>query len=119
MTEVAVLGTGIMGAAMARNLLKHGDQVAVWNRTRSGAEPLAADGAAVADSPGEAVVDADVVITMLNDGDTALSVLGDAAGALRRGQVWAQMGTVGVASVPVLAEFAAEHGVVFVDAPVQ
>ncbi|MFC4050106.1 NAD(P)-dependent oxidoreductase [Actinomadura syzygii] len=119
MTEVAVLGTGIMGAAMARNLLKHGNQVTVWNRTRSRAEPLAADGAAVADSPGEAVVDADVVITMLNDGDTALSVLKDAAGALRRGQVWAQMGTVAVASVPVLAGFAAEHGVVFVDAPVQ
>lgn len=51
MTAVAMLGTGIMGAAMARNLLKDGHRVAAWNRTRSRAEPLAADGATVAGSP--------------------------------------------------------------------
>lgn len=51
MTQIAVLGTGIMGAPMARNLLRDGHQVVAWNRTRDRAEPLAADGAAVADSP--------------------------------------------------------------------
>jgi 3-hydroxyisobutyrate dehydrogenase len=119
MTQVAVLGTGIMGAAMARNLLKNGHQVAVWNRTRSRAEPLAADGAAVAGSPAEAADGAEVVITMLSDGETALSVMTDASGSLRPGQVWAQMGTIGLASLGRLAEFAAEQGLTFVDAPVQ
>ncbi|WP_329520284.1 MULTISPECIES: NAD(P)-binding domain-containing protein [Thermomonosporaceae] len=42
MTAAALPGTGIMGAAMARNLLKDGLRVTVWNRTRSRAEPLAA-----------------------------------------------------------------------------
>ncbi|WP_433478823.1 NAD(P)-dependent oxidoreductase [Spirillospora sp. CA-142024] len=119
MTQVAVLGTGIMGAAMARNLLKNGHRVAVWNRTRSRAEPVAVDGAAVADSPADAVGDAEVVITMTNDAETALSVMADASSAVRAGQVWAQMGTVGVADVPALAGFAAEHGLTFVDSPVQ
>ncbi|MFI0483600.1 NAD(P)-dependent oxidoreductase [Actinomadura sp. 9N215] len=119
MTAVAMLGTGIMGAAMARNLLKDGDRVTAWNRTRSRAEPLAGDGATVAGSPAEAVAGADVIITMLNDGETALSVLAQATPGLRPGQVWAQMGTVGVEDVPRLAAFAAEHGLVFADAPVQ
>ena len=119
MTQIAMLGTGIMGAAMARNLLKNGHGVAAWNRTRERAEPLAADGATVAGSPAEAVEGADVVMTMLNDGDTALAVLTDAAPALRDGRIWAQMGTVGVDDVPRLAAFAAEHGATFVDSPVQ
>lgn len=119
MTAVAMLGTGIMGAAMARNLLGKGHRVTVWNRTRSRAEPLAADGAAVAGSPAEAVGGADVVITMLSDGETALSVMAEASAALRPGRIWAQMGTVGVASPPLFAEFAAERGLTFVDAPVQ
>ncbi|GGQ42243.1 3-hydroxyisobutyrate dehydrogenase [Actinomadura coerulea] len=119
MTQVAVLGTGIMGAAMARNLLRKGHGVAAWNRTAARAEPLAADGAAVAASPAEAVRGADVVITMLNDAETALEVMEDAGPALSAGQIWAQMGTVGVADVPRLARFAAGHGLTFVDSPVQ
>ncbi|GAA1548905.1 NAD(P)-dependent oxidoreductase [Actinomadura kijaniata] len=119
MTSVALLGTGIMGAAMARNLLRAGLGVTVWNRTRERAEPLAADGATVAAAPAEAVADADVVITMLDDGDTVLAVMDDAASALRSGQVWAQMSTVGLEAVEPMAKLAAEHGVTFVDAPVQ
>ncbi|MFG2091050.1 MULTISPECIES: NAD(P)-dependent oxidoreductase [unclassified Spirillospora] len=119
MTAVALLGTGIMGAAMTRTLLRDGHQVTVWNRTPSRAEPLADDGAAVAGSPAEAAGGAEVVITMLDGGETALSVMMDASPSLRPGQVWAQMGTVGVASVPLLAGFAADQGLIFVDAPVQ
>ncbi|MFV2175440.1 NAD(P)-dependent oxidoreductase [Actinomadura sp. LOL_016] len=119
MTDVALLGTGIMGTAMARNLLRDGHRVAVWNRTAARAEPLRADGATVAPSPAEAVTGADVVITMLDDGETALAVMADAAPGLRSGQVWAQMGTVAVDAVPRLAALAAEHGPTFVDAPVQ
>ena len=49
--RIALLGTGTMGAGMARNLLSAGQSVQVWNRTRERAEPLAADGAVVHDTP--------------------------------------------------------------------
>ena len=115
---VSVLGTGIMGAAMARNLARAGHTVRVWNRTRAKAEPLAADGAYVADSPAEAVQGADVVLTILYDGPAALDVMREAAPALRSGAAWVQSTTAGVEAITDLAAFAAEHGLVFYDAPV-
>ncbi|WP_026412602.1 NAD(P)-dependent oxidoreductase [Actinomadura oligospora] len=119
MTTAALLGTGIMGAAMAPNLTRAGIDLTVWNRTRAKAEPLAGHGATVVDTPAEAVRDADVIITMLTEGDAALAAMRAAAPALRPGQIWAQMSTVGADSVGPLAAFAAEHGLTFVDAPVQ
>ncbi|MFJ1651869.1 NAD(P)-dependent oxidoreductase [Streptomyces sp. NPDC088337] len=115
---VGVLGTGIMGSAMARNLAKAGHTVRVWNRTRAKAEPLAADGAHVAGTPAEAVRDADVVLTMLYDGGTVLRVMREAAPALGRGTVWAQSTTVGLEAAGELAALADEHGLVLYDAPV-
>ncbi|MBZ6129145.1 NAD(P)-dependent oxidoreductase [Streptomyces olivaceus] len=115
---VSVLGTGIMGAAMARNLARAGLDVRVWNRSRDKAEPLAADGARVAADPAEAVRDADVVLTMLFDGPAALDVMRRAVPGLRPGTVWAQATTAGVDAVADLAAFADEHGLVFLDAPV-
>ena len=64
MTTVAVLGTGIMGAPMARNLAKAGLTVRAWNRSREKAEPLAADGVSVHGTVAEAVEAADAVVTM-------------------------------------------------------
>lgn len=116
--SVAVLGTGIMGAAMARNLARAGLDVRVWNRTRAKAEPLAADGARVTDSPAQAVDGADVVLTMLLDGDAVLDALRQAAPALQAGTVWLQMSTVGIEALGPLAQFADEHRLRFFDAPV-
>ncbi|MFD5818667.1 NAD(P)-dependent oxidoreductase [Streptomyces sp. NPDC127038] len=115
---VSVLGTGIMGAAMARNLARSGHPLRVWNRTRDKAEPLAADGAHVADTPEEAVRGADVVLTMLHDGPAVLDVMRRAAPALRAGAVWVQSTTAGTETLGELAGFADEHGLVFFDAPV-
>jgi 3-hydroxyisobutyrate dehydrogenase len=115
---VSVLGTGIMGAAMARNLCRAGMSVQVWNRTREKAEPLAADGARVAGTPAEAVEGADVVLTMLYDGHTVMGVMREAVPGLRSGTVWAQSTTAGIELVGDLAAFAREHGLVFYDAPV-
>ncbi|MEU0003265.1 NAD(P)-dependent oxidoreductase [Streptomyces sp. NPDC006314] len=115
---VSVLGTGIMGAAMARNLRRAGLDVHAWNRTREKAEPLATDGARVTDTPAEAVEGADVVLTMLYDGNTVLDVMREAAPALRPGAVWAQCTTAGIDLITDLAAFAHEHGLVFYDAPV-
>lgn len=115
---VGVLGTGIMGAAMARNLVRAGHTVRAWNRTRAKAEPLAADGAQVVGTAAEAVRDADVVLTMLYDGGTVLEVMREAAPAARPGAVWMQSTTTGLESVGELAGLAREHGLVFYDAPV-
>ncbi|MFJ4835416.1 NAD(P)-dependent oxidoreductase [Streptomyces sp. NPDC088747] len=115
---VSVLGTGIMGAAMARNLARAGHGVRAWNRSRDKAEPLAEDGVTVADSPAEAVQGADVVLTMLYDGPAALDVIRQAAPALRPGVAWVQSTTAGIEAVGDLADFAREHGLVLFDAPV-
>lgn len=115
---VAVLGTGIMGAGMARNLSAAGHEVRAWNRTHSRAQPLAADGITVTEDPADAVRDADAVITMLFDGPAVLDVMRAAAPALREGAVWVQSSTVGPDGLPELAALAGEIGVHFLDAPV-
>ena len=121
-TGVAVIGTGIMGAAMASNLIAAGLPTTVWDRSPDATAPLADAGARVAASARDAVGDAQVVITMLPTTDVVTSVMfGDGvAGALADGAVWAQMGTIGVTAT---AEIAARlgklrPGVLFVDAPV-
>ncbi|SHI70047.1 NAD(P)-dependent oxidoreductase [Streptomyces sp. 3214.6] len=115
---VSVLGTGIMGAAMARNLARAGHTVRAWNRTRAKAEPLASDGVHVVDTPAEAVRGADVVLTMLYDGPAALDVMREAAPALRAGTAWVQSTTAGIDAIGDLAAFARAHELVFFDAPV-
>lgn len=115
---VSVLGTGIMGAAMARNLARAGHVVRAWNRTRTKAEPLTADGVRVADTPAEAVRGADVVLTVLYDGAAALETMRQAAPALRPGTAWVQSTTAGIEALGELAHFAREHGLPFFDAPV-
>ncbi|MFJ5263218.1 NAD(P)-dependent oxidoreductase [Streptomyces sp. NPDC088387] len=115
---VGVLGTGIMGAAMARNLARSGHTVHAWNRSRDKAEPLAADGVHIAETPADAVRDADVVLTMLYDGGTVREVARQAVPALRRGVIWSQSTTTSLDDVAGLAALAAEHGVIFYDAPV-
>lgn len=117
-TSVAVLGTGIMGAGMAKNLAKAGFGVAVWNRTRGRAEALADDGARVAESVADAVSDADVVVTMLFDEAAITDAMGEALPAMKDGAVWVQSATVGVEGAERLAELAGAAGVAFVDAPV-
>jgi 3-hydroxyisobutyrate dehydrogenase len=115
--SVAVLGTGIMGLPMARNLADAGLEVRAWNRTREKAEPLAEDGVSVASTVAEAVSGADAVLTMLADGGAVKQVaeeaLGEAADAL-----WLQTSTVGLAATRELAELAERSGTPFVDCPV-
>src|SRR5215831_1056410 len=65
--KVAFIGLGRMGSAMARNLLRAGHALTLYNRTRAKADELAAEGARVADSPAEAARDCEVAITMLSD----------------------------------------------------
>jgi 3-hydroxyisobutyrate dehydrogenase len=115
---VAVLGTGIMGAPMARNIAKNGFPTRVWNRTRAKAEPLAGAGASVHGTPAEAVKGARIVVTMLSDGDAVASVIGQAGDGLEDGAAWIQASTVGLEACAALAGFAAEHDLAYLDAPV-
>jgi 3-hydroxyisobutyrate dehydrogenase len=119
---VAVIGTGIMGSAMARNLVTAGLETRVWDRSTAATAPLADAGALVAASASDAIKDAGVVITMLPTADVVDSVIFDdgATGAFADGCVWAQMGTIGVeATLRTRDRLAARRpGVMFVDAPV-
>jgi 3-hydroxyisobutyrate dehydrogenase len=114
---VALLGTGTMGAGMARNIAAAGLPVRVWNRTPAKAEPLT-DAVLVAPSAAEAVAGADIVVTMLFDGDSVAETIEPAREALTPGAVWVQSTTVGVDAADRLAGLAAELGLVYVDAPV-
>ncbi|WP_375431639.1 NAD(P)-dependent oxidoreductase [uncultured Friedmanniella sp.] len=118
MTDIAVLGTGTMGAAMARNLLRAGHQVRVWNRSAERAAPLADAGATLADSPVAAVDGAGIVLTMLFDLDATREVVQDAAAAFAPGTLWLQTGTVGPEGTAALATWAGAHALDYLDAPV-
>ena len=122
MTTVAVLGTGIMGAPMARHLAQAGFDVRAWNRTHEKALPLAEHGVHVCSSPSEAMDGADFLVTMLADADAvADSVSADDAltAASKSGSlVWIQASTVGIDGTARLARLAADAGARYVDAPV-
>ncbi len=120
--EVAVLGTGIMGSAMARNLVKAGLRTTVWDRSPSATASLSAAGARVVTSPQDAVRDARLVITMLPTAAVVESVIfgGRVAEAFAERTVWAQMGTLGVAATTDIVGRLGKlrPDVMFVDAPV-
>src|ERR1700722_17305387 len=100
----AVLGTGIMGSGMARNLVAAGLPTTVWDRSPEATAPLAAAGAVPAASVPDAIRDARGVITMLSDADAVESVLfADGPPPFAPGAVWAQMGTIGVTATTGLA----------------
>jgi 3-hydroxyisobutyrate dehydrogenase len=112
---VAVLGTGTMGAPMARNVADAGIDVRVWNRDHARAEQTGLDAAG---TPADAVAGADAMLTMLADGDAVAEVAEQALPSLGDDAVWLQMSTVGIAGNERLVKMADERGVAFVDAPV-
>lgn len=116
--KVAVLGTGLMGAPMARNLLRAGFPVAAWNRTRTKAEALEGDGASVAATPQDAVAEADFVISMLSDGAAACAMVQAVGGGLKAGAVWLDMSSTRPEEARAQAADLAGRGHAHLDAPV-
>jgi 3-hydroxyisobutyrate dehydrogenase-like beta-hydroxyacid dehydrogenase len=118
--DVGFIGLGQMGQAMARNLLKAGHRVTVYNRTRDKAEVLASDGAKVAGNPAEAWRNP-VVITMLAE-DAAVEAVtfgkGSGLSTLGEGAVHISMSTISVALSDRLAEAHRDAHQVYVAAPV-
>jgi 3-hydroxyisobutyrate dehydrogenase len=119
---VAVIGAGgTMGRGMVTNLAP-GFRVRAWNRTQAKVHDLAErDGIEVRATAREAAEGADVLVTMVSDGDAVLAAVGGGDGALAgapRGAVWLQASTIGPAATESCAELARRAGLVFVDAPV-
>jgi len=107
-----------MGTGMVRSLLRNGHDVTVWNRHEEKAKLLAADGARVESSAAAAVVDADVVLTMLFDEPAVSAIATEFLDSMMDGAVWMQCSTVGPAGIRRLERLAIEHSVAMVDAPV-
>ena len=119
--RVGIIGLGIMGAPMARNLLRAGHPLTVYTRTRARAAGLLADGAAWADSPAALAAAVDAVVTMLPDTPAVEAVMAGPDGVLAgaRAELLAiDMSTIDPAAARALAERAAETGVALLDAPV-
>jgi 3-hydroxyisobutyrate dehydrogenase-like beta-hydroxyacid dehydrogenase len=119
--KVGFLGLGNMGSAMARNLIKAGHSLTVYNKTQSRAEELAPLGASVARTPGQAVSGAEAVITMVaDDGAVESIVLGHNAAidSMERGAVHIAMSTMSVALSRRLTTAHREKHHYFIAAPV-
>lgn len=118
---IAFLGLGLMGEPMARNLLRGGYALRVWNRTTSRAGALAKEGAVPAGSPAEACRDAEFAVVMVADPRALEAVLRDpgrALQSLRSGSVLINMGTQDIGQVEGIADEAGGRAIDFLDAPV-
>lgn len=118
--RLAVLGIGLMGYPMARRLCQAGHCIQVWNRTLHKAQRLLPDGAAVHQSPAEAVAQAELVLTMLEDGTAVEDVLfgmGTAL-AMRSGSTVVDMSSIKPEQAHAHAARLADLGLAYLDAPV-
>ncbi len=119
--DIAVIGTGIMGAPMAARLAEAGFPVRAWNRSAEKASILVEKGVEPVATAGAAVAQADVVLCMLSSGPVCDEVLHGASGvisAMKPGAVLLVMSSIPVDSARQQAEAAKAHGVAYVDAPV-
>ena len=116
--KLAFIGAGNMGSPMARNLLRAGHQVNVYNRTRAHAEPLLQEGAALSDSPEDAARGVEAIVTMLAEDAAVEQAAQGFFETLARGAIHIGMSTISVACSKRLAERHAARGQVYVAAPV-
>lgn len=121
MAKIAFIGLGNMGTPMSINLVKAGHEVTVWNRTKSKADEVLAEGAKWADSPKAAMEVSDILITMVADGPTLQKVALGEDGyvqAMKPGDIAIDMSTVAPAESLVVNEAIEAAGCKFMRAPV-
>ena len=118
--QVAFLGTGLMGAPMAANLLAAGYRVTVWNRTPDKAQALVDQGATLAPTPAAAVAEADAAVAMLADGPAVEDLLEaqGVADALPAGALFVDCSSIPPATARRHAERLTARGIGYLDAPV-
>lgn len=119
--NITLLGCGLMGTPMAKRLLHAGHTLTVWNRSKDKTSALAAMGSLVAMTPAEACAKAEVIITVLTDGDAVFQVLFEedgAATAIPKGALFIDMSSIRPEQAQEINARLAHHGVSTVDAPV-
>lgn len=119
--KVGFIGLGIMGLPMARNLMKAGFDLTVYNRTRSRTDALAAEGAKVASSPKAAAAEAGAVVCIVTDTPDVEAVLLGQEGVIhsaRPGTVVIDMSTISPKATRRMAEALRARGIGMLDAPV-
>lgn len=118
--QIAFLGTGIMGAPMAANMIRAGFRAAVWNRTPAKTEPLGELGARVADSPPDCVEGADYILSILDNGPVVREVFfgSGAHERMKPGAVFIDMASIPPKMAREHAAWLLEHDVGHLDAPV-
>ncbi len=118
--RITLLGTGLMGYAMAERLLEQGVELSVWNRTRAKAEPLGAQGGRVEDTTRgaiEAAGEGGLVLAMLRDAPAIRSTLLGTLPALT-GRTFVQMSTIAPDESRALAAEIEAAGAQYLEAPV-
>ncbi|VVT08145.1 NAD(P)-dependent oxidoreductase [Rhizobium sp. EC-SD404] len=118
--HIAFLGTGLMGAPMATNLLKAGHRLTVWNRSKEKAEPLGKLGADIAASAADAVKEADIVVTIVSNGEAVADLLfaQGVAAAMKSGAIFIDMSSITPAEARDHAAKLQAMGLRHLDAPV-
>jgi 3-hydroxyisobutyrate dehydrogenase len=119
--QVGFIGLGIMGRGMARNLLKAGFAVRVWNRTASRMDDLVAEGATATASPAELASQCEIIITCVSDTPDVEAVILGEDGVIhgaKSGALVIDMSTISPQATQAIAAKLAERGVQMLDAPV-
>ena len=117
--RIGFIGTGLMGAPMAANLIRAGFRVQVWNRTASRCDPLLELGATLTTSPAEAARGVEATLTMLESGASVTEVLvGGLLAALGPGSTLIDMSSIAPAISEDHAKLVTARGVRYIDAPV-
>jgi 2-hydroxy-3-oxopropionate reductase len=119
--QVGFVGLGIMGQGMARNLLKAGFGLTVWNRTAHKADALVREGAARADSPADVAAQCDVIIICVSDTPDVEAVLFGDDGVVhgaRSGSLVVDCSTISPIKTQQFAAMLGEKGIHMLDAPV-
>ena len=119
--RIAFIGLGIMGKPMAKNLIKAGHELTVFNRGRPAVDELVACGAKGADTAADAVKGAELVLTMLPNSPHVKSVMltdGKAADFMEKGAIFADMSSINPIASREIAAALAEKGIDMLDAPV-
>ena len=119
--QIGIAGIGRMGAAIAERLLKHGHQVAVWNRTRAKAEVLQAAGAVVVDTPAQLAANSELILSILTDAAAINATYEGPTGLLSgniKGKLIVEMSTVRPETERALAARLQAKGAAMIDCPV-
>ena len=119
--RIGFIGLGIMGSGMARNILKAGFELRVWNRSHAKMDELAADGARPTSSPAQLAADSDIVITCVSDTpDVEQVILGEQGviNGARPGSLVIDMSTISPQATKAIAARLTNRGVHMLDAPI-